>query len=83
MTSSVSSKGQIVLPVELRRQDHIEPGQEFEVERIRRGEYRLKRKARPRNGGLVKLLLACPVKDWFAPAFRGETTGEFQPPKLG
>jgi AbrB family looped-hinge helix DNA binding protein len=64
MKTTVSSKGQIVLPAEIRRQDCIEAGQEFEVERLDRGEYRLKRKERLRNDGLVKLLLACPVKGW-------------------
>jgi AbrB family looped-hinge helix DNA binding protein len=34
----VSSKGQIVLPAEMRRQDRVEPGQEFEVERLDRGD---------------------------------------------
>jgi AbrB family looped-hinge helix DNA binding protein len=63
----VSSKGQIVLPAEIRRQDRIEPGQEFEVERLERGEYRLVRKARRRNEGLVEWLLACPAKDFFVP----------------
>jgi len=43
MKTTVSIKGQIVLPAEIRQQDNIEPGQEFEVERIDRGEYRLVR----------------------------------------
>ncbi len=30
---SGSTKGQIVLPIEIRRQDGIEPGEEFEIER--------------------------------------------------
>ena len=30
----VSTKGQIILPAKIRQQDGIEPGQEFEVERI-------------------------------------------------
>src|ERR1035441_778115 len=68
MTTTVSSKGQIVLPAEIRQQDGVKPGQQFEVERIERGEYRLKRKTRRRNEGLVKLLLACPVKGWVAEA---------------
>ena len=38
MTASVSSKGQIVLPAKTRRQDRIEPGPEFEIERLDRGE---------------------------------------------
>ncbi len=73
MKTTVSTKGQIILPAEIRQQDSIEPGQEFEVERIDRGEYRLKRKERRRNEGLMKLLLACPVKGWFRPIDRKET----------
>jgi AbrB family looped-hinge helix DNA binding protein len=62
--TTVSSKGQIVLPAELRQQDRIEPGQEFEVERLDRGDYRLRRSA-PTNEGVVDWLLACPEKDFF------------------
>lgn len=65
MKTKVSSKGQIVLPAELRRQDGIEEGQEFEVERLDRGEYRLKRRSAPSNEGLVDWLLACPEKGFF------------------
>lgn len=83
MRTTVSTKGQIVLPVEIRLRDRIEPGQEFEVERIDRGTYQLTRAARRRNAGLVKLLLACPVKGWFRPAGRTETTGDIRIPKLG
>ena len=83
MKTTVSTKGQIILPAEIRHRDDIEPGQEFEVERIDRGEYRLKRKARRRNEGLVKLLLACPVKGWFKPMERTETTKDIQVPNLG
>ncbi len=49
MTTCISSKGQLVLPAELRRQDGIEPGQEFEIERLDRGEYRLIRHTPPPN----------------------------------
>jgi AbrB family looped-hinge helix DNA binding protein len=71
--TTVSSKGQIVLPAELRQQDRIEPGQEFDVERIDRGEYRLiRRTARP-NAGAVEWLLACPEKDYFV-AIESEST---------
>jgi AbrB family looped-hinge helix DNA binding protein len=83
VTTTVSSKGQIVLPAEIRRQDRIEPGQRFEIERVDRGEYLLKRKSRRPNDGLVKLLLACPVKGWFQPMDRTETTDDINPPKLG
>ena len=83
MRTTVSTKGQIILPAEIRREDDIKPGQQFEVKRINRGVYLLKRKAKPRTKGLVKLLLSCPVKDWFQPLDRTETTDDIQLPKLG
>ena len=67
MKTRVSSKGQIVLPAELRERDRIEVGQEFEVERVDRGEYRLTRVAAPPNEGTVDWLLACPEKGYFTP----------------
>ena len=67
MKTTVSSKGQIVLPAEIRKQDRIEAGQEFEVERLDRGEYRLKRRLAPPNEGVVDWLLACPAKGFFVP----------------
>ncbi len=63
--TTISTKGQIILPAEIRREDRIEPGQEFEVERIDRGEYRLVRVRRPANEGLVDWLLDCPAKGFF------------------
>jgi AbrB family looped-hinge helix DNA binding protein len=65
MKTTVSSKGQIVLPAQIRRQDDVESGQEFDVERVDRGEYRLVRREPPANQGLVEWLLACPEKDFF------------------
>jgi AbrB family looped-hinge helix DNA binding protein len=67
MTTTVSSKGQIVLPAELRKQDGVESGQQFEVERINRGEYRLVRVEPPKNDGLIEWLLSCPEKGFFVP----------------
>ena len=64
--TTISTKGQLVLPAEIREQDDIEPGQEFEIERIGRGKYRLSRKT-PTNEGLVDWLLACPEKGFFVP----------------
>lgn len=83
MKTTVSTKGQIVLPAELRRRDGVEAGQEFEVERIDRGEYRLKRTERRCNTGLVNLLLACPAKGWFRPMSRDESTDDVDVPDLG
>ena len=73
MKTAVSSKGQIVLPAEIRQQDGIEAGQEFEVERLDRGEYRLVRRAAPPNEGVVDWLLARPEKGFFVP-IRSEST---------
>ena len=67
MTTTVSSKGQIVLPALIRRKDGILTGQEFEIERIDRGEYRLIRREPAPNEGVVDWLLACPAKGFFVP----------------
>ncbi len=67
MKTTVSSKGQIVLPAEIREMDRIEPGQEFDIERVDRGEYRLVRRTARPNEGLVDWLLACPAKGFFVP----------------
>jgi AbrB family looped-hinge helix DNA binding protein len=72
--TTVSSKGQIVLPAEIRQLDGIEAGQEFEVERLDRGDYRLTR-ARA-SAGVVDWLLACPVKGYFV---LSEPTKPFRP----
>jgi AbrB family looped-hinge helix DNA binding protein len=66
MRAVVSSKGQIVLPAELRQRDGIEQGQEFEIEVIGPGEYRLVRCSRG-SEGIVEWLLACPAKGYFVP----------------
>jgi hypothetical protein len=42
--------------------DRIERGQEFDIERLQRGDYRLVRLEVPRNEGVVDWLLACPQK---------------------
>lgn len=75
MKTTVSSKGQIVLPAAFREQDRILPGEEFEFERLGRGEYRLVRRAPLPNEGVVDWLLACPEKDFFVP-IESESTDE-------
>jgi AbrB family looped-hinge helix DNA binding protein len=82
METTVSSKGQIVLPAEIRRLDRVRAGEKFEVERLDCGEYRLKRVAPRPNQGLVELLLACPARGWFAPLPRVETTDDVKAPGL-
>ncbi len=67
MKTVISSKGQIVLPAEIRKQDDLRTGQQFEIERIERGEYLLKRREPAPNEGLMEWLLSCPEKDFFVP----------------
>ena len=64
-----------MLPAELRQQDRIEAGQEFEIERLDRGEYRLVLRSPRPNEGVTDWLLACPEKDFFVP-IHSETTDE-------
>jgi len=67
MKTTVSRKGQIVFPAEIRQRDGIEPGQQFEIERIDRGQYRLVRREPLPNDGPIEWLLACPGKGFFVP----------------
>lgn len=67
MRTTVSTKGQIVLPAELRAQDGIQPGQQFEVTRVQSGEYLLKIVPSTGKPGLVEWLRSCPGEDWFTP----------------
>lgn len=67
MKVSVSTKGQILLPAEIRRQDDVEPGQVFDVERIERGTYRLIRRTPRPHEGVVDWLSSCPEKGFFVP----------------
>jgi hypothetical protein len=67
MKTTISSKGQIVLPAEFRQMDRVEPGQEFVIERLDRGDYRLTRQHPPQNEGAIDWLLSCPHKGFFAP----------------
>ena len=67
MKTIVSTQGRITIPAEIRRRDRIGPGQEFDVERIDRGAYRLVRRPLRPNEGVVDWLLSCPEKDFFVP----------------
>ena len=69
----MSTKGQIVLPAELREADRLKPGEVFEIDRIGPDEYRLTRITPTPNQGVVQWLRACPEHDWFA-AIESEST---------
>ena len=65
MKTTISSKGQIVLPAELRERDSIHPGVQFEVERVEAGRYLLKKLPAAGSSGVLTWLQSCPDKDWF------------------
>ena len=83
MKTTISSKGQLVLPAELRQKDGVEPGDQFEIERLDEGEYVLRRVSTRPNRGLVRLLRACPDDDWFVRMDREETTDDVLAADLG
>jgi hypothetical protein len=56
--------------------------EEIEIGRIEQGESLVKRVESHRHHGLVELLLACPVKNWFRAADRSETTDGVRMVKL-
>ena len=61
MTTVLSQKGQIVLPVPVRQQLHLLPGDDFEIAIEDEDTISLRRISHPANRGLVDLLLACPT----------------------
>ena len=52
----------------------MKTGDKLQIDRIGKARYKLTLKRKAPNEGLVRLLLACPVKDWFEPFERGEMT---------
>lgn len=68
MTTTISEKGQLVIPKNIRQRRHIRPGDDFEVLAPEGTEDIVLRKIqRAPNEGLVDLLLRCPVKGFAVP----------------
>ena len=61
MTTVLSQKGQIVLPVLIRQELDLSPGDDFEILIEEENTITLRRVSRPPNSGLVDLLSACPA----------------------
>lgn len=75
MTATISAEGFIEIPLNYRMTDKIQPGQSYEIERLGKGEYRLKIMDEPVETpkmSLVDWLQACPEKDWMAEPDRSE-----------
>jgi len=81
MVTTLSSKGQIVIPQEIRKVDGIAPGQQFEFEREGTGCYRLRLVSHP-NDGFVDWLVSCPVPDFLETTKNEELTSDLRPPML-
>ncbi len=65
MKTTLSQKGQVILPAKFRQEDSLEPGQQFEVYRVKAGEYLLKKVVGRSKPGLLDWLLRCPEKNWY------------------
>ena len=83
MTTILSANGLIEIPEEFRKADSLKPGQRCEIERVGHGEYRVRVEEKPADGqpkeSLVDLLLNCPVKGFYVPMDRTETTDDLKP----
>jgi hypothetical protein len=83
MMTTLSANGLLEIPEVFRKADALKPGQRCDIERVSKGEYRLRVSAmdsseQPKES-LVALLRSCPVKGFFTPMSRTETTDDLQP----
>ena len=61
MTTVLSKKGQLVLPIPVREELHLLAGDDFEIAIEDEDTITLRRISQPANRGLIDLLLACPA----------------------
>ncbi len=84
MTTLLSANGLIEIPEVFRKADALKPGQRCDIERLGQGEYRVSVQttgARPK-ARLIDVLRSCPVKGFFVPMERTETTDDIQQMRL-
>lgn len=82
MTTILSANGLIEIPEIFRKEDALQTGARCEVERVGRKEYRVRvdeGDAQVPEERLIDILLNCPVKGWFEPMDRTETTDDLKP----
>ena len=87
MTTILSANGLIEIPEVFRNADSLKPGQRCEIERVGQGEYRLRMGEavspdEPKES-LIDVLRSCPVKDFFTPMERSDTTDDLKPLRFG
>lgn len=81
MTATISADGFLEIPAVFRKEDALKPGQQCDIERIGKGEYRVRvtsDETTPKQSWL-DILRACPVKDWYEPAEKVPTTDDLKP----
>ena len=76
MTTRLSANGLLEIPEEFRKADGLKPGQRCGVERVGRGDYRVRttEAGEPAADNWVEWLLACPEKGWLGEPDRSEMT---------
>ncbi len=79
MKTTIGEDCTIAIPSEFCETDAIEAGQTCEIERVGRGEYRLRLSEPPSQRTFVDVLLACPVKGFFTPLEWPDTTDDLPP----
>ena len=63
MTTTMSSKGQVVIPAEVRERQNLRPGDQLVIEE-RKDEVILKKARRQRKKSLLQWMLDCPAPDF-------------------
>lgn len=82
MTTTLTADGLLEIPEVFRKADALQPGQRCDIERVGRGEYRLRVEEPtevPAGTSWLDVLLACPVKDWYVPLEDAQTTDDLKP----
>ncbi|KAB2650274.1 MAG: hypothetical protein DVB32_11180 [Verrucomicrobia bacterium] len=82
MTTILSANGLLEIPEVFRQADALKAGQRCEIERVGQGGYRVRvgeaaAPDEPRER-LIDVLRSCPVKDFFTPMDRSETTDDLK-----
>ena len=83
MTTILSANGLLEIPEVFRKADALQAGQRCEIERVGHGEYHVRVgeavSAGEQKERLIDVLRSCPVKDFFIPMDRADTTNDLKP----